>query len=249
MDELFVLDYNLKLLRGHVFNVDNIEIAPLTVGEIVDHGYSLYSEMLGIVTAKPEDVFKGLDIDINMTMFDHVISSGNPDLAIKFFDSIKYFIREDRDYEFDNALGLVFGNVQEDEIENIKVINSLNFNDIVDIIRYQNCVKYPDKKEEYNPKDERARKIIEKLNKAKKEVDKAKKKDKDNNVDFLSVVSAVSTKSNTINKFNVWDLNVYQLYDEFKRLEMINGYETSILAMLNGADIKDLKHWSSKMDV
>ncbi len=67
-------------------------------------------------------------------------------------------------------------------------------------------------------------------------------------MDFYSIVSAVSTKSNSINKLNVWDLTLHQLYDEFDRLQIIDGYNTSLAAMMQGAEIKDLKHWASKVE-
>lgn len=247
--ELEMMDLNLRLFAGMDLHVDNICIKPKTVNEIIRDGYSIYSEHLGILTAREEDIFKDMKIDSKLSMFDHIIMSGNDMMVDKLFNSICYFLGEDN-FSFDPSLGLVFGDLSEDEVEDIRVVNGFNFNEIADIIRYQNCVKYPDSKQKYNPKNEKARKIIEKLNKGKEAVEKAKKKDNDNvNIDFLSIVSSVSAKSNTISKFNVGQLTVYQLYDEFKRLEMISGYETSILAIFNGVEVKDLKHWSSKIDV
>ena len=67
-------------------------------------------------------------------------------------------------------------------------------------------------------------------------------------MDISDIISAVSSKSNTISKLNVWDLTLYQLYDEYKRLHAINQYEVNIQALMNGAEGIELKDWSAKLD-
>jgi hypothetical protein len=238
------IDLSLKMQAGMAVEAGSILVRPKTLREIVSNGYSDYNNKLGTISLNVSDLVKGIEnvdsVEEGATVFDLVFGSGDASLIAQFVLALAYFLDEDT-YRFDDELGLVFG-------ESGKVVNHENYNELADLIRYQNCVKMP-KADSYNPKDEKARQIIEKLKKGKEQVEKAKqKKGSGDNIDFESVVSAVSTKSNSINKLNVWDLTIYQLYDEFKRLEMITGYDTSILAMLNGADIKDLKHWSSKME-
>lgn len=247
------LDLELQVLAGENLSVNTLEIRPKNLREIIKYGYSKYSKHLGIISLNVADLTKGVDdveqFEMGATVFDIILASGDSNLILQFVSALAYFLDEES-FIFDDELGLVFGEVKqtkEETLEKCKVINHLNYNEVADIIRYQNCVKMP-KADSYNPADEKARQIIEKLKKGKETVEKVKAKDGSDNIDFQSVVSSVSTKSNSINKLNVWDLTIYQLYDEFKRLEMINGYETSILAMLNGADIRDLKHWANKIE-
>ena len=49
--------------------------------------------------------------------------------------------------------------------------------------------------------------------------------------------------------FNVWDLTIYQLYDQFKRLQLKEDYETGTQMLLAGVDSKkvDLQYWIKKI--
>jgi len=73
-----------------------------------------------------------------------------------------------------------------------------------------------------------------------KKIEGKKKKqqsdDGDGEIDISDIISAVSSKSHSINKLNVWQLTLYQLYDEYARLELIDNYDFSIRAMMAGAE-------------
>lgn len=242
-------DLELMLLAGEDMNVGNINIKPLDLRTIIREGYSIYNEYLAVVTSEIKDFIDTKEVKIpeEMTVMDLILSSGNERLIKKFVNGLAFFLGEE-DFVFDDEIGLIFGDI-DGEFDDLKIVNHENFDELADVIRYQNCAKPPEEKEKYNPKNSKAKAIIERLKKAKEKVKEAKKsKDGDSNIDFYSIVSSVSTKSNSINKMNVWDLNMYQLYDEYKRLEMISGYDTSILAMCNGAEIKNLKHWSERIE-
>lgn len=138
--------------------------------------------------------------------------------------------------------------------DKIKLIHRGNFDEIIRIVRYQNFMSNVNgKKDEFNPANEEARKLAEQMERnrqkveAKKKAQKANEKGDDDDVDISDIISAVTAKSNSINKFNVWDLTLYQLYDEYSRLELIDNYHFNIKAMMAGVKEVDLKHWSSKI--
>lgn len=140
-----------------------------------------------------------------------------------------------------------------DESE-IKIITRDNFDDIVEAVKLQNYLKKPDKikNDEMNPADEETRKLMERMKELNEKVEEKKLQQKkaygeDEEINISDIVSAVTTKSNSINKLNVWDHTLYQLYDEYARLELIDNYDFSIRAMMAGAEKIDLKHWSSKI--
>ncbi|GIN25585.1 hypothetical protein J31TS2_21650 [Bacillus licheniformis] len=140
-----------------------------------------------------------------------------------------------------------------DESE-IKIITRDNFDDIVEAVKLQNYLKKPDKikNDEMNPADEETRKLMERMKELNEKVEEKKRQQKkaygeDEEINISDIVSAVTTKSNSINKLNVWDHTLYQLYDEYARLELIDNYDFSIRAMMAGAEKIDLKHWSSKI--
>lgn len=138
--------------------------------------------------------------------------------------------------------------------DDMKLITRDNFDQIVEIALIQNYLKKPvDKKKELNPADEATRSLMEQMDKMRKKVEEKKAKKRqaesgdDDQITVATIISSVTAKSNSINKFNVWDLTLYALYDEYARLELIDNYDFSIRAMMAGAKDIDLKHWSSKI--
>lgn len=242
MNEINQLDLRLKLLAGESLYVDNIEIKPLLLKEIVSIGFTLYQQYLSILLAKVDDFIdtKIHDIPEGTTIFELIITSKQEELINLLINGLSVFLRE-KDIYFNEA-GIVYGDIS-NGVENCKVINNDNFNNIVRIIKHQNYII--DNQNESNPANDKAKSILDKLKKAKEFINK---KDRSEDIDFSDIVSAVSTKANSINKFNIWNLTLYQLYDEYKRLDYISNYETNILSIMNGAKNIDLKHWSGKLN-
>jgi hypothetical protein len=241
-------DLRLRLLAGDSLYSGNIEVKPLTIREVKDVGYLNYNKYLGVLMLKKEELIKEDIPELrDLTVFDIILISGNEILIDALIDALCFFLKEDRDKITASEVGLIFGF---EDFDKARVVNSKNFSEIVEIVKYQNCVKNSNEMIEVNTAvDDRAKKIAEKIKKYKEVITKKKSQSNDaNDIDFADIVSAVSTKSNTYNKHTIWDCTVYQLYDEYKRLEMISGYETNILAMVNGAKIDNLKHWSAKME-
>lgn len=153
-----------------------------------------------------------------------------------------------------NKLGKIYADKKELE-ENkdiIKIVNRDNFDEIINIVKIINYLKPPMNEKEYNPADEATKRLIEQMEENRKRVEDIKKRendedDEDSNITVSTIVSAVTVKSPTINKFNVWDLSLYQLYDEYARLEVIDNYDFSIKAMIAGAEDIKYKHWASRI--
>lgn len=138
------------------------------------------------------------------------------------------------------------------EVDDLKLVHRDNFDEIVKVIKLQNYLDRPSKIEhdDANPADEETRQLIERMRKMKEKVEKKKKRQQeydDDDVDISDIISAVTVKSYSINKFNVWDLTLCQLYDEYARLEVVDNYSFGIKAMLAGAEKIDLTHWASKI--
>ncbi|NUJ17378.1 hypothetical protein FKN04_12385 [Bacillus glycinifermentans] len=153
---------------------------------------------------------------------------------------------EDGDFNLDND------RLEELSDGELKVVNRDNFDDIVEAVKLQNYLKKPkeNKDEDINPADEETKKLMERmkeLNEKVKEKKRQQTQGEDEEINISDIVSAVTAKSNSINKLNVWDHTLYQLYDEYARLELIDNYDFSIRAMMAGAEKIDLKHWSSKI--
>ena len=125
------------------------------------------------------------------------------------------------------------------------VINRDNFDDIVEMIQLQNNPEQSvSDEDDYNPANELARSIAEKLKRSKEIVEKSKALESDGDgLTIPDIISAVSAMSNSLNKLNIWDLTIYQLYDEFARLTKIDNYRLQIQASMWSSDI-EIEHWS-----
>ena len=125
------------------------------------------------------------------------------------------------------------------------VINRDNFDDVVNMIQLQNNPeKSASDEDEYNPANELAKSIAEKLKRSKEIVEKSKALESDGDgLTIPDIISAVSAMSNSLNKLNIWDLTIYQLYDEFARLTKIDNYRLQIQASMWSSDI-EIEHWS-----
>lgn len=246
------IDLRLNLLCGDCLLADGVEVKPLSLRQIKDVGYGTYSKYLSILTLEKKDIVEDASEFDELSLLDIVIMSGNDVLIDAFSEGLCLFLGEKREDLIVTDRAFIFGaNDPEREIDDCKVVSAINFGDIVQILKYQNCmISSGETYQRSNPADERAKRILEKFKKAKDLLTKKKadESDPNANIDFADIVSAVSTKSNTYNKVNIWEITLYQLYDEYKRLEMISGYETSIMAMVQGAKIDNLKHWSAKIE-
>jgi len=215
------IDDELRLLKGSSFFMDGIEIKPFTISEIVEIGYEKYHQTMNIFVLEVEDIIKDIPEELNdITTFDLFLKSGLQELFEGFIGAIGLFLR----IENTNSFGI-------DEECNIvldkeKKINSENWNKICKIIKMQNCVKR--EKEDYNPANEQARKIIEKI-KALKRENPIKE-----SITFPSMISGIANKSNNLNILNIWDLTIYQLYDALNRLNLIDNYQFTLNGIYAG---------------
>jgi hypothetical protein len=242
------IDLKLNLLSGDPLYSDEIGIKPLTLREINKIGYSKYMNLIGLLTIDKK-LLVGEDPELNkLTLFEIILISGIKDLQDAFIEALSVFLGEVKEDVIINNLGIIF-NAKKMDHKKSKIINKDIFHDIVQIIKYQNCITQTNVVYERPvEEDEHTRRIKEKIKKSNQKIEEIKKKQSENDISFYEIVSSVSTKSNTYNKHNVWDLTIYQLYDEYKRLEAISSYEISTMAMVQGAKIDDLKHWSSKFE-
>lgn len=216
------IDDELRLLKGSSFFVDGIEIKPFTIGEIVEIGHEKYQQMMNIFALEIEDVIKDIPEELNgITVFDLFLRSGLQELFEGFIGATSLFLRIENtnDFAIDEEFNVV--------VNKTKKINRDNWSNICEIIQMQNCVKR-EKSEDYNPANEEARKIIEKI-KALKRENPIKEL-----ITLPSMISGIANKSNNLNILNIWDLTIYQLYDALNRLNLIDNYQFTLNGIYAG---------------
>lgn len=131
------------------------------------------------------------------------------------------------------------------------IVDRNNYDSIIDVVRLQNYLqKVEERDTSPNPADEETRMLLEQMAKMREKVDKIKKEQsqqENSEIDFASIVSAVGSKSNSINRMNIGELTIFEIYDEYSRLELIDAHKINIQAMMAGAKDVNNKHWSSKL--
>lgn len=255
-------DIGLTLLSGKPFMIDNLEIIPKTLSEVQEIGYDNYLMSLqGMMITKKlftesldENKVKIIEEETKEsgknTVFDYYIRYAEKDflqllgLGLRVAFSTDDIILEGERILIDSSQR------QEDSDEPLKIVSRDNFDWIVKAIKLQNNFPLEPKEEEIvEAKDERARALREQMEANNREVARRKQQQSQGNeIPFDSMISAITTRSNSINKFNIWDLTIAQIYDEFDRINAIDRYDLNIKAMLAGADVEDLKHWATKSD-
>ena len=120
---------------------------------------------------------------------------------------------------------LLYGDIeQNNEIapENIRgVISEDTFPQIIDIIQQICCIhsKADEDAADQNFKNDIARKLFEKMQKALKKQEEERKVKADKNLSLSNIISSVSALHPSINLINIWDLTIFQLYDTFRRMQ------------------------------
>jgi len=219
-------ELELKLLKGSVIMVDGIKIKPLTLSYIIDElGFDEYLKILSVlgfdknkfINEIPEDEYN------QVTNFDFYTE------YINLMDSFMDFLRVFLDYD-DVRYILEKKTISLSRGKELVYINRENADNLISIFRKMYNVQI-EKEPEYNPANDRARAIIEKI---KRKNEAYAKLHREEDVDFNSIISGVAWKSTNTNIFNISDLTVYQLYDAYYRLEIVDNYNNTMTGLYTG---------------
>jgi len=219
-------DLELCLLAGYPIETEVGKLYPLKLKDIVEIGLTKYNEYLGIATFDINDIDLG-DINIvegEISTFEFILVNCHYQSSFKdkFIEALSLFFKESVSLDIENNIFYI------GEKEEEKIINNDNYEYIQDLLMKQNYLK-KEKKEDYNPGNEQAKKFIEKLKKNKRNAPKPK-----SDVSLHSIVSGIAWKSNNISIFDVWNLTIYQIYDAVQRMDLIDNYEGHLQGIFAG---------------
>ena len=95
---------------------------------------------------------------------------------------------------------------------------------VLNLLQQICCINEEEEKEEnLKFKNNLAKRLYEKMAKAKKESKNEKKKDI--NMTLPNIISSVSNRHLSINPINVWDMTIFQLLDSFNRTQINTMYD------------------------
>lgn len=114
--------------------------------------------------------------------------------------------------------------INEDTIQGI--IYPHNISEVIDVIEQVCCIKSDDPLDEPTPKfkNEKAKRLYERMLEAKKRSDEKKIKKNSVNMSLPNIISAVAAKSFGLNVLNIWDITVFQLFDQFNKIQFGDSY-------------------------
>lgn len=225
-------ELELKLIKGSTITIDGIKIKPLLVGIIIDDeesengiGYDKYTELLGVL-----GVDKSSLVDITVEQLEEIktfdIFMFNEDMMKLLIDFLKVFLHNDKvEYISEQQLIVI------DCGDTLACIHRDNYDNIVDIFRKMYCINTGNKEPEYNPANDRARELIEKIKQRDIELAKIKNKTAPN---IFSIISGIAWKSHNINIFDIFKLTIFQLYDAYYRLEIIDNCSYTMTGIYTG---------------
>jgi hypothetical protein len=236
------LDLKLKLQSGESVYVDDKVgyIKPLTLREIIKYGYTKYLLKLNVFTLEASQLVGDDSKDLDINAFDIVAIHGGDELREELEKALKLFLGDDAIVDVRKKI-IYVGD---------RVIDRENFDKVREVLKWQNALKkFGEDSTTEEEESESVRRIKEKLKRGRDLVAKAKKEEsEDGDIDLADILRAVASKSFSLNKLNIYDLTIFQLYEEFKSLELLDQYELSIKSLMAGAKDVNWKHWSSKID-
>ncbi len=259
-------DLELRLLSGQPIVLKNIgEIYQPTLKQIVDISERRYNEFLGCLcleidkldlTDDQKDEFIKNNISSFLIIISQCLQPTGEQLLETIKEGISFFLKKNvifvKDFgyffigEKEELLDIMTSIKDIEEINNYSFLTEDNYEEFKEILMLQNCLKKPNEK--FNPANEKAKRIIDKMKKNREKLNKAKSSDE--KLDLSDLISSFVAYNKNVNISEVWNLTFYQFNDQFRRLQLINDYEISIQSILHGADSSkiDIKHFISKME-
>jgi len=238
-------DLELLLLFGEEIDIGICKLYPLKLKEIVKLGYSKYNYYISLILID-KSILQNENTDLNdIDNFEVIYGLCNYDEQFKdnYFNMLELFSKE--------TINLSDGFFYFGDLKENRIINKDNFDEIIKIIKRINFVKEQKKEEDYNPGNEEARKFIEEIKKKKELYAKLNKNS--NSVTLYSISSSIAWKSH-IGINSIRELTVYQLYDAYYRLGLIDNYDKTMHGIYAGTiDGKKIKleeiDWSKVIDL
>ena len=211
-------------------------------GEIGFANYNRYTNLLTMSNIEIEKYYNSINQPVEeLEPFLWLLKMAKQDntflleLTLAFFTYLKkkLIIKDDKFY------------FQEDK--KFFCLTRENFSDFQKIIRLLNCADLDEDEEEereiITDNLKMKKKFLEKRKKLKeaKAKEKLKNQQKGEKIDAAGVISALCVYNSGYNMMNVWDLTIYQLYNQFQKSQKKEKHDNDYSALLAGADSKKIK--------
>lgn len=232
MDDLITINIETELLFGLPIKYDKFIIHPFTIEEVIKYSITEYNLILGILSMSKEEIEDKFNIfDINLYELVIVIFYNDVPFRDKFLRFFSILLGQQIYFHTENYF----------ITEDFTKIDETHFYNIVNILLQQNMLN----QNNYQVRTKKEKEYYDLVKKAKEKYKKVL--DSENDMFLLDIISSVCAKHPTYNLFNIKNLTLYQLYNQFHRLNYIDEYMINIQSMLAGASNIKLEHWSRKI--
>ena len=198
--------------------------------DVADISYFTYATYIYHLRMTPEEYFEtyhegekyDFDYILNMTKFD-IVKTDDRFRAL-ILSALNFFFEKPFEYYPEYGAFICVEDIDARKTA-IGIINDKNYAQVIDII-LQRVHITPDEKEVDDVskiKNKRGRKIYERMMKARKKFKKAKANNPD--LSFPNIIAAVAAKSENTNWENIWNITIFQLFDLYDRLQIIDSYD------------------------
>lgn len=248
----------MQLLGGMPYDFGICKIHHPKMRDIATNGEDKYKSHLSVIIFEKSDMdaskFKNVpqeEMDA-ITSFDIICINCeiNENYKKTFEEALSYFIKEEVHFTSNGKGGLFYIGEKMDE----RYLTKDNFDDFKSIVREVCCLSKSEEVDimaDLNIEDsveyERVKQIRLKLKKAKKRQSAEEKSNVESDITLSDLVSALCGISPNLNILQVWDLTMYQFYNQFERVKLVDDYRTQLQSAMAGAKVDDIKHWLSKL--
>lgn len=235
---------SLQLFRGKPLVLEDICVvyAP-TLDDIADIGMEQFYQYISVLTIDKAEAFPDAE-EVNEIIYLIALFMSEPSMSELIKKAFFFFTKEDV------TILPELGMIQLGELSEGRILEQEQFLFLQKHIR-RICVVGQSKLAEQSTDSERVRKIKEKIRRGQALVEKIKKDrgEGEEPLEMVDLVSSYLAKANGVDIDNVWNMPYYMFQTQFRRMQMVEQYETNLKASLAGAKIPkdEMKHWIGKI--
>jgi len=258
--ELKVYFYPLSLYFVSEFEEERLFLNPMNILSMDEYDLKSQADKIMDASRRTAEPIRNLELTRFEIVMMYIIEGIRAQDHESFIDLINGFIDifeetfgsqfdfSMTDFQFKSLNKVVvtksLGETIQNQLEDFLIINEDNFEKVCDSIKEVNGwnMGANENKPEYNPANEKARRIAEQLNRSRKKIQELKSKAVKDEVTLTSFISSycTQTKTNPNEVFGTYTL--YQFFMQSARESLYFEYNTNIQAMLHGASDVKLKN-------
>lgn len=224
----------LKLLAGLPITMSDFtcSVHPATLMDMAIIGTSKYFQYVNLLTLKDSDVSRMTGQSLDVFSFLTISAKYKELFKEELILALRFFIREDILF-IPDLDSFVIGSFEEG-----RVLSATNFAEFQSILNVQNFVQEDIVK--FTGEDDAAKHIKARLEKGRRKVEQIKSQREEDKIELTDLIASLSVNS-PLDIERIWRISYYTFNDQFKRMRILEQYNTGLQSIMAGADPKKIK--------